>query len=339
MHIQLVSGHGEVSGGEQMLLRIASASVELGHQVVVVGPEWGELLGDCAERGLKYHSLPGASRRSYGGYLAKHLLVRRGGLVWANGAMPALAASLTPDPLVIHLHQVSSAAQGRAIAVATARARQVVVPSRSMQAAIPGSLVLSNWTRDLPARPQAPRGRELTIGYVGRLSLDKGVDVLANALDDVAAALPEHNLRLLIAGDSRFVPRGSAARVEAALASTRAEVVRLGWVDPTVVYEQASVCVVPSRWAEPFGLVAAEAMAVGSPLVVSDAGALPEVTGRGYPFIFRAGDSRSLSATIIAALSPDSSDQTGALRTRWEAFFSPESGRRRLAAFLAAQHD
>ncbi|MEI8080944.1 MAG: glycosyltransferase family 4 protein [Actinomycetes bacterium] len=335
MRIQIVSGHGEVSGGEQMLLRIATASAELGHRVVVVGPRWGELREACAEHNLRYHGLPGASRRSYAGYLVRHLLVRRDALVWANGAMPALAATLTPDPLVVHLHQDLSTAQAAATALVRARARALVVPSHNMQQRIPGSVALSNWTRRLAVRAPVPRGDTLTIGFVGRLSLDKGVDLLAVALDEVATALPKHRIRLLIAGDDRFVPQESASQVAFALGAAKAEIVRLGWVDPAEVYRQAHVCVVPSRWAEPFGLVAAEAMAVGCPLVVSDAGALPEVTGADYPFVFRAGDAGQLSETVASVLTQDCSEQTSALRVRWESEYSPDAGRRRLGELLA----
>jgi glycosyltransferase involved in cell wall biosynthesis len=42
------------------------------------------------------------------------------------------------------------------------------------------------------------------------------------------------------------------------------------------LYSAADVVVVPS-WAEPFGLVIAEAMAAGRPIVASNAGAIPEL--------------------------------------------------------------
>jgi len=45
------------------------------------------------------------------------------------------------------------------------------------------------------------------------------------------------------------------------------------------VYSQSKLVMVPSRWEEPFGRVAAEAMVSGVPCVVSDRGGLPEVVG------------------------------------------------------------
>lgn len=42
-------------------------------------------------------------------------------------------------------------------------------------------------------------------------------------------------------------------------------------------YQKSDICVVPSLWQEPFGLVAVEAMATGRPVVVSDVGGLQEI--------------------------------------------------------------
>ena len=42
---------------------------------------------------------------------------------------------------------------------------------------------------------------------------------------------------------------------------------------------RAAIVIVPSRWNEPFGLTALEALACGAPLIVSPRGGLPEVAG------------------------------------------------------------
>jgi len=62
------------------------------------------------------------------------------------------------------------------------------------------------------------------------------------------------------------------------------------------LFAWAEVVVVPSRWAEAFGLVAAEAMAAGAAVVVSDAGALPEVVGDAGR-VFPAGDAAALAGS------------------------------------------
>ncbi len=51
--------------------------------------------------------------------------------------------------------------------------------------------------------------------------------------------------------------------------------------DPRRFYALTKVLVMPSLWNESFGLVAAEAMTNGIPVVVSSRGALPEVVGQG----------------------------------------------------------
>ena len=54
----------------------------------------------------------------------------------------------------------------------------------------------------------------------------------------------------------------------------------------------------PSQWAEPFGLVVAEAMSSRTPFVISDAGALAEVAGPGYPWVSRKGDAVALAHAV-----------------------------------------
>ena len=105
---------------------------------------------------------------------------------------------------------------------------------------------------------------------VGRASdPNKGIRTLVDAL----ARLPEHvTLTLVDAPTSEAAKwareRGCGDRLDLAGRVPTDELVRL--------YRSASLVVVPSRY-EGFGLPAAEAMACGTPVVTTDAGALPEV--------------------------------------------------------------
>lgn len=69
------------------------------------------------------------------------------------------------------------------------------------------------------------------------------------------------------------------------------------------LYSEAELAVVPSLY-EGFSLPAIEAMCSGTPLVATDGGALPEVTGTDGDTVFRciAGDAGSLAQTLANAL-------------------------------------
>lgn len=115
-----------------------------------------------------------------------------------------------------------------------------------------------------PVKP-APLGVPV-VGVLGRLHVNKGFDVL---LEAVARLRDERvNVKLRIAGDG---PEKDALTAQAARLRLGPEQVEFaGWVSPVEAFlAQADVFVLPSR-VEPFGLVVAEAMAAGVPVVSSD---------------------------------------------------------------------
>jgi glycosyltransferase involved in cell wall biosynthesis len=111
----------------------------------------------------------------------------------------------------------------------------------------------------------------------------------------------------------------------------------VGQVERAEVLTAVDLAVFPSVTAEPFGLVAAEAMASGAPFVISDAGALPEVAGPDHPWIARAGDPADLARVIAQALATPAEvvhKVTDSARARWEGEYSPAAGQRRVARLL-----
>lgn len=99
----------------------------------------------------------------------------------------------------------------------------------------------------------------------------------------------------------------------------------IGWHDADALrarYRAADICVVPSLWDEPFGLVALEAMATGRPVCASRAGGLQDIVAhRQTGFLFPPGDDTELAAQLALLL--DNAD----LRARMG-----EAGRRRVEA-------
>lgn len=122
--------------------------------------------------------------------------------------------------------------------------------------------------------------------FVGRLIHDKGVDLALQAF----AALHEHfpDARLLLAGDGDERP---ALEALAGALGIWDAVEFLGWVRPAEVpalMQRSSLLLMPSRWREPFGLVAVEAALQCRPVIGTTGGGLEEiiidgVTGRLIP--------------------------------------------------------
>lgn len=328
--IFLAANNPDLGGGERMVLRHAEALIDLGHDVSVVAADSPtEVLDAAAAVGAAPIAIRADSRRDHLRRLRAWDRHDRDGLLWCHGLVPSLATAGHGNR-VLHLHQdPRGPAQSAAWALARRRSRAVLVPSHDMSKRIPGSRAHPNWTEEIDLSPSHPRTS--TIGYLGRLALDKGVDVLCRAvtaLDDVA---------LLLSGDARYVPEASRVVVDRAIEQLGDRAVRLGHTAPTELFVRCDLLAFPSRWAEPFGLVVAEAMAAGVPFVISDAGALPEVAGADHPWVARSGDAEDLAAVIGRALSASDDEVrrvTDRARRRWEQEYSPQAGRLRVQRLL-----
>jgi glycosyltransferase involved in cell wall biosynthesis len=131
--------------------------------------------------------------------------------------------------------------------------------------------------------------------YVGGLGKHKNIPVLLKAF----RLLQEKGMEMdLVFAGKKFFDVADLAAQAHALGITQA-IRDLGPLENehlVTLYNLATVVVVPSLY-EGFGFPALEAMACGTPVVVSDRGALPEVAGNAA-LIFEAKQPESLAAAV-----------------------------------------
>ena len=158
---------------------------------------------------------------------------------------------------------------------------------------------------DLAVLPP-PAPRENLILFVGRVVPEKAPDAFVAACGAALPRLPGWRAEIIGADrfradspDTDFV-RGVRANAQAA------DITLLGYRDhPDVLaaMARAAIVVMPSRWQEPFGLTALEAMASGAALLCSARGGLPEVGGNAA--IYVDPDDPAAMADTLAALAND----------------------------------
>lgn len=334
MKITFAANHGELGGGEVMLLAMAEIARDEGHDVTIVAPEIpGDLIDKAIELDVRAVGIHGAGTAAYLAGLRRWDAQEREGLLWCNGLRPATATAGHKNR-VVHLHQVPVGKLKLAAAVAARGARKVVVPSQYMADAVGlGSEVLLNWSKPVAAtRRVRSEDEPVRLGFIGRLSIDKGIDHLAAAVQRLNAG--GGNYRLVLAGATRFVSQEQQDAVEAALDPISDVVDRLGWVSQEEFYSQVDLVVAPSAWDEPFGLVVTEAMSARMPIIVTDSGAIPSIVGHEYPWIAKKGSAMDLVRVIRLATKNPRPDLLEQNRERWQQLFSPEAARERFKRVL-----
>lgn len=133
-------------------------------------------------------------------------------------------------------------------------------------------------TPDPLVRKRFADPKEKIIFFIGRLVREKGVHILLEALPMIRDRFPD--TRLIIAGSGPF--EEELHRIALNLGVDR-YVTFTGYIDEATrnqLYAHADVAAFPSLY-EPFGLVALEAMATGTPLVVGDTGGFTETVENG----------------------------------------------------------
>lgn len=323
LNVMLASGRG---GLETMAARYGRALAELGAEVANLGDADGamaELPGFQPFR-VRFDGDPFAAIGFRG-------LAGRADLVVAHGNR---AIGLATHPLARRRAKVAGVVHNFRFKPAVARADLAIAVSGAVAEAVrrarPGLPVevVENWgplalgvVRDRRAEP--PR----VVSY-GRLHANKGFDRLIEA----AALLRGRGrpLRLTIGGEGpeRSTLEALAARLGEPLECR-------GWIDPPRFLAEADLFVLSSR-VEPFGLVVAEAMAAGVPVVATAIDGPRDILADGrFGVLAAPDDAAALADAIATALDdPTRADRARAARDHALATYGEAAGRARLAAAL-----
>lgn len=133
----------------------------------------------------------------------------------------------------------------------------------------------------------------IVISFCGRTSPKKGVEELIRAFKNVNQLKKS---KLIVVGNRNFAKQVITSFEEKLFdiaKDIQDRVVFTGFIPNTELYKIhniSDIAVIPSIFNEPFGLTVIEAMASGLPLIVSDAGAIPDLVTKENAIIVNRGE-------------------------------------------------
>jgi glycosyltransferase involved in cell wall biosynthesis len=252
----------------------------------------------------------------------KHLLPRRARgatLLTVHDMMPldrpgdfgAAKRWFLPKP---YLDSIRSADRLVCVSEATLARTASYVPSAVARATVVPLATAPGLVGAAPAPVDALVGRRFAL-VVGDPSPRKDVPLVVGAWQRIAAEVPDALLALV--GPPSWGPTAYGQQVAALEA--RGSLVRLGHIPDDQLrwcYENAAVVACPALL-EGFGLPAAEALAFGRPLLISEDPALAEAS-RGQARTIYSGDMAAWSAALLDAVQhPAPSAPTDAVPRSW----------------------
>jgi len=180
---------------------------------------------------------------------------------------------------------------------------------------------------DLRAGRSAPPSP--VIGYLARMTRDKGLELLIDAFLHLARDLGDTTAQLKIGGaatvgDQPFIARMKQRLVAAGLAARVSWHPNLSRPDKLAFLRSLTLFSVPAIYHEAFGLYVVEAMACGIPVVQPDASAFPEILSSGGGLLVPPNNPASLARAwhTLLADAPSRAALSTAARTSAEQNFS-----------------
>jgi phosphatidyl-myo-inositol alpha-mannosyltransferase len=311
----------DVPGGvQEHIMGLAEALIDLGHQVSVISPADDDApLPDYVVPAGRAVPVPynGSVARLAFGFLSASRVrrwLKEGGFDVLHVHEPAapslslLACWVADGPIVATVHTAIPHSRAMHAAEPILQSALEKISGRIAVSEAARTTLVEHFGGDAVLIPNGVSVRKLekadplpgwpgaggALGFLGRMDEPrKGFAILLRAFEILAAERP--GLRLLVAG------HGDA---DEALAKTpawlRDRIVMLGQVsdaDKVRVYHSVDVFCAPNTGGESFGIVLAEAMAAGAPIVASDLDAFRQVLRRGQAgLLFPTGNAAELAA-------------------------------------------
>ena len=293
LRVLAVAQAAELGGAELALLRLAPGLADEGVQLELAVPGEGGVARAARDAGLAVHQLRfgplrrGGWPRALLAWPRAHLLVRRlrPDVVWLNGIVPQrLVPALGGTPVLLHLHDLvdkpprqwrSEGFWGsvRLVACASEAVRRAAAAGGAPADRLHTLAVPVEAVEPVP-RPKWADGSPV-VGFVGRIEPRKGVLDLIGAVERLLPRIPSL-LLVVVRGPVLDADAAYERKVGDALARLGDSATVVGPLDDArAVMPWFDVLCVPSL-VEPFGTVAAEALAAGTPAVVTESGGMPE---------------------------------------------------------------
>ncbi len=328
---QLLDASG-IGGIERHVIVLAQALAESGHPCrVVLLSDHGDtpFLGRLKAEGVTFSVLDGRF-----GTLLRRLKAERPRLLHTHGYKAGifgrLAAKLAGIPCASTFHAGERApfpvSLYQRLDEITARLATRIAVSAPIAARLPAPVTLLTNFIPVPAAPPAPPVSQ-TVGFVGRLSHEKGPDLFCA----LARRFAEHGMPGL-----SFEMFGDGP-LRAELENTYGAVVQFhGLVtDPGGIWPRIGLLLMPSR-AEGLPYAAIEAMAAGRPVAASALGALPDLIRPGENgWLFPAGDLDAAQAAVTAWQRGDATDRAAWSHAAWRTAREGYGTQARLGDLLA----
>lgn len=339
--VTFVSPHAVLGGAESVLRTVVT---RLGTEWVagIVVLQDGPLVDVLRSDGFAVDVIPtgaGAGMASAAFRLRRTVARQRPAVVHANGLKAALVASLAlagrATPLLWMKHDL--AGDGRLAHLAAYRSDLIVGVSRTTLRTFPAGVRARTATvyNGLPDREidraAARSFLEAVVGagpgdpivvLAGRICVGKGQHELLAVLPTVLSARPDAVFALIGGEDPAFPGHADELRRLACELGVAHAVRFVGRRDDVVhLMAGSDLVAVPSvlddarGWREGFGLVGAEALQVGTPVVGYASGALPEVLGDAAVLVAE-GDRDALGRAILGLLDDPERRTTLAARGR-----------------------